>query len=69
MWMEERLGKRVNMERTEEAVSTGADTLGVACPFCLIMLDDGAKATGDRIGVQDVAEVVARAIETDGSSR
>jgi Fe-S oxidoreductase len=69
MWMEERLGKRVNMERTEEAVSTGADTLGVACPFCLIMLDDGAKATGERIEVQDVAEVVARAIEADGSRR
>ncbi|HEX2089842.1 MAG TPA: (Fe-S)-binding protein, partial [Actinomycetota bacterium] len=38
MWMEERLGKRVNLERTEEAISTGADTMGVACPYCLIML-------------------------------
>ncbi len=61
MWMEERIGKRINMERTEEAISTGADTLGVACPYCLIMLDDGAKAAGEVIRVQDVAQVVARA--------
>jgi Fe-S oxidoreductase len=60
MWMEEHLGKRINMERTEEAISTGADTLGVACPYCLIMLDDGAKAKGEVIRVLDVAQVVAR---------
>jgi Fe-S oxidoreductase len=61
MWMEERLGKRINMERTEEAISTGAETLGVACPYCLIMLDDGAKAKGEVIRVEDVAQLVARA--------
>jgi Fe-S oxidoreductase/nitrate reductase gamma subunit len=61
MWMEERIGKRINMERTEEAISTGADTLGVACPFCLIMLDDGAKAKGEVIKVMDLAQVVAEA--------
>jgi Fe-S oxidoreductase/nitrate reductase gamma subunit len=66
MWMEERIGKRVNMERTEEAISTGADTIGVACPYCLIMLDDGAKAKGDRITVLDVAQVVAQATGADG---
>jgi Fe-S oxidoreductase len=59
MWMEEHLGKRVNVERTEEAISTGADTVGVACPFCLIMLDDGAKAKGEAIGVADVAQILA----------
>jgi Fe-S oxidoreductase len=59
MWMEEHLGKRVNLERTEEAISTGADTLGVACPFCLIMLDDGAKAKGEAITVLDLAQVLA----------
>ena len=64
MWMEERLGKRVNMERTEEAISTGADSMGVACPFCLIMLDDGAKAKGEAIRVVDVANVVAQATES-----
>ena len=62
MWMEERIGKRVNMERTDEAAATGADTMGVACPFCLIMLDDGAKAKGGTLQVVDVAQVVARSV-------
>src|SRR5438552_1075671 len=62
MWLEERVGKRVNLERTQEAISTGAGTLGVACPYCLIMLDDGAKAAGERIKVLDLAQVVARAV-------
>ncbi|MFN2545341.1 MAG: heterodisulfide reductase-related iron-sulfur binding cluster [Actinomycetota bacterium] len=59
MWMEEPIGKRINTERTEEAISTGAEKMGVACPFCYIMLDDGAKATGQRIEVRDVSEIVA----------
>ncbi|HXF57761.1 MAG TPA: heterodisulfide reductase-related iron-sulfur binding cluster [Actinomycetota bacterium] len=61
MWMEEHVGKRINVERTEEAISTGATALGVACPFCLIMLDDGAKAKGEAIRVVDVAQVVVAA--------
>jgi Fe-S oxidoreductase len=65
MWLEEHLGKRINVERTEEAISTGAGTLGVACPFCLIMLDDGAKAKGERINVLDVAQVVARSTRSE----
>ena len=59
MWMEEHLGKRINAERTEEAISTGSQRMGVACPFCYIMLDDGAKATGQRIEVSDVSQIVA----------
>jgi Fe-S oxidoreductase len=66
MWMEEHLGKRINSERTEEAISTGADTLGVACPYCLIMLDDGAKAKGGELRVLDVAQIVDRS--TSGSA-
>jgi Fe-S oxidoreductase len=69
VWMEERIGKRVNMERTEEAISTGAGTVGVACPYCLIMLDDGAKAKHDAVRVEDVAQVVARATGADGGER
>jgi Fe-S oxidoreductase len=61
MWMEERIGKRINVERTEEAIATGAATVGVACPYCLIMLDDGAKAKGEVIEVLDLAQVVDRA--------
>jgi Fe-S oxidoreductase len=62
MWMEERIGKRINQERMDEAASTGADTVGVACPYCLIMLDDGARARGDETRVLDLAQVVARSI-------
>jgi Fe-S oxidoreductase len=62
MWMEEHLGKRVNMERTDEAAATGADVLGVACPFCMVMLDDGVKAKQADMEVLDVAQVVSRAV-------
>ena len=37
--------------------------MGVACPYCLIMLDDGAKATGERIAVLDLAQIVAEATD------
>ena len=69
MWMEEHLGKRVNMERTEEAAATGADVMGVACPFCMVMLDDGAKAVPGDLRVLDVAQVVAESVEADGQAR
>jgi len=62
MWMEERIGKRINEERTDEAAATGADVMGVACPFCLVMLDDGAKARGADIQVIDIAQVVAESV-------
>ncbi|HEV2907309.1 MAG TPA: (Fe-S)-binding protein, partial [Actinomycetota bacterium] len=62
MWMEERLGKRVNQERTDEASATGADILGVACPFCLVMLDDGVKAKRSDMRVLDIAQVVAESV-------
>jgi Fe-S oxidoreductase len=65
MWMEERIGKRINMERTEEAIATGAEQMGVACPYCLIMLDDGAKAKGGTIQVFDIAQVVGRSVGTE----
>jgi Fe-S oxidoreductase len=65
MWMEERIGKRINQERADEAASTGADTVGVACPYCLIMLDDGARARGDETAVLDVAQVLARSVDVD----
>ncbi len=68
MWMEERIGKRVNQERMDEAASTGAGAVGVACPYCLIMLDDGARTRGDQVEVLDVAEILARSIGRDDPS-
>ena len=58
MWLEEKIGKRINVERMDEAASTGADTVAVACPYCVIMLDDGAKARGDGTNVLDIAQIV-----------
>jgi Fe-S oxidoreductase len=60
MWMEERIGKRINDERVDEAASTGADTIAVSCPYCLIMLDDGARERTDVGRVEDLAQVLDR---------
>jgi Fe-S oxidoreductase len=63
MWMEETIGKRVNMERTEEALGTGADVVSTACPFCMIMLDDAVKASGrEDVAVLDISQVVERSL-------
>ena len=48
MCMEETQGKRINVERTEELLATGADTIAVACPFCMTMISDGVKAKQSR---------------------
>lgn len=64
MFMEENEGKRVNIERTEEAISTGANTIASACPFCMTMLTDGIKAKdkSDSVKVKDVAEIIAESL-------
>ena len=62
MWMEERIGKRINEERADEAAATGADTVGVACPYCLVMLDDGGRARGGGTEVLDLAQILARSV-------
>ncbi len=63
MWMEEHEGKRVNIERTEEALALKPDVIGTACPFCMTMLSDGVKAkeAGDRVKVMDIAEILYEA--------
>ncbi|MFB3737934.1 MAG: (Fe-S)-binding protein [Candidatus Velamenicoccus archaeovorus] len=67
MWMEEPIGKRINEERMDEAVSTGADTVGVACPYCLVMLDDAARGRERGTQVLDVAQILARSVGPAGS--
>lgn len=61
MFMEEPIGKRVNIERTEQAVATGAKTVATGCPFCMTMLTDGVKDKGieEQMQVKDLAELVA----------
>jgi Fe-S oxidoreductase/nitrate reductase gamma subunit len=64
MWMEETQGKRINIERTEEALATGATTVASACPFCMTMMTDGVKAKHEteRVHVKDIAEIVLEAV-------
>ncbi|MFA6470319.1 MAG: (Fe-S)-binding protein [Bacteroidota bacterium] len=65
MWMEEHHGKRINIERTEEALATGASTVASACPFCMTMMNDGIKAkeAAEKVQVRDVAEILWDAVE------
>jgi Fe-S oxidoreductase len=60
MWMEETIGERVNLHRTDEALSTGADVVSTACPYCLIMLDDAVRARQreDDVKVLDISQVM-----------
>jgi Fe-S oxidoreductase len=64
MWMEENAGKRINLERVQEALSLNVDTIGVCCPYCLTMFEDGIKdeKADEKVKVYDVSEIVAQAI-------
>ncbi len=59
MWMEERVGERINVERKKELLATGAEAIAVACPFCMTMLGDAGKKLESSVPVYDIAEVVA----------
>jgi Fe-S oxidoreductase len=67
MFMEEHVGKRVNVERTEQALATGATTIAVGCPFCMTMITDGTKAkeVEEKVKVKDLAELVAERLRDD----
>jgi Fe-S oxidoreductase len=67
-WMEEKIGKRINVERTEEALGLDPDVIGTACPFCMVMLSDAVtakKAEGearDDVAVLDVAQILSQSL-------
>ena len=71
MWMEERIGKRINTERIDEALALSPDTISTACPFCLVMLGDAVnekKSSGqakDTLEVIDVAQLLVRSVGSE----
>ncbi len=64
MWMEEKVGQRINQNRSQQAIATGATTVATACPFCLTMMRDGIQSLGEdeRIIVKDFAEILADSV-------
>lgn len=64
MWMEEHVGNRINVARTEQALATNASVISSGCPYCLTMLEDGTKAkeVEDTISTFDVAELLERSV-------
>jgi hypothetical protein len=75
MWMEENIGERINVNRTKEAVGTGADQIAVGCPFCRVMLSDGLtseQAEGrarDEVEVLDVAQMLLASVKGESATR
>ncbi|RJO76764.1 4Fe-4S dicluster domain-containing protein [Nocardia panacis] len=68
MWMEEQLGKRINVDRVDEALSTSPAKIATGCPFCRVMLTDGVTARqeqgeGEGVEVVDVAQLMLDAID------
>jgi Fe-S oxidoreductase len=69
MWMEERIGKRINIERIDEALGTDPDTISTGCPYCLVMLGDAVEAkkssgeAKESLQVVDVAQLLIRSVQ------
>src|SRR6201993_5528531 len=68
MWMQEHIGKRINHERVEEALATGATTVATACPFCRVRVTDGVndrqEAAGrEGVDVRDVAQLLLESLD------
>ena len=65
MWLEQKIGKRINLERTDEALGTGAGVVSTACPFCLIMLDDAVRERQreEEVSVLDISQILERAMD------
>jgi Fe-S oxidoreductase len=73
MWMEEKIGKRINAERTEEALELDPDVISTACPFCITMLSDALntkKQNGEakeHVEVLDVSQILLRSLAPVGA--
>ena len=63
MWMEEKIGTRINLNRVDEVIDTGVPEVAVACPFCRIMVGDGMVARQSDVEVLDVAQVLLRSVK------
>ncbi|CAB4331992.1 MAG: 4Fe-4S dicluster domain-containing protein [Actinobacteria bacterium] len=63
MWMEEKIGTRINLNRVDEAIDTGVAEVAVACPFCRIMVGDGMVARQSDVEVLDVAQILLRSVK------
>jgi len=74
MWMEETIGERINVNRTQEAIATGADEIAVGCPFCNVMLSDGLTAeqsegrAGENVKIIDVAQMLLASVKRGQTS-
>jgi Fe-S oxidoreductase len=64
MWMDENIGKRINLHRLEEALTTNPEWIATACPFCVTMFDDAIKDKGveESVKIWDIAEIVEQAL-------
>jgi Fe-S oxidoreductase len=64
-WMEEKVGKRVNQTRINEALETNAEVVAAACPFCITMFEDGVKGVEaeEKLKIEDIAEIIANGLE------
>lgn len=65
MWMEEKLGSRINLNRVDEAIATGADQVAVACPFCRVMVSDGMTGRQSDVEVLDVAQRLLKVLPNE----
>ncbi|MFD1048560.1 heterodisulfide reductase-related iron-sulfur binding cluster, partial [Kibdelosporangium lantanae] len=69
MWMEERIGKRINVERVDEALGTAPTKIATGCPFCRVMLSDGVTArqsegvASPSLEVVDVSQLLLTAVK------
>lgn len=62
MWMEETIGKRINILRVEQALEQQPQTIATACPYCAVMVGDGLGALNSTVASKDIAELVAEAL-------